>query len=74
VVIAARRTPIGRTGTPLTGVDLVGLLAPVLGALVDDLSPRAPGVDNVVMGNCTGPGGNPRARLPGLLQYVPGPR
>jgi acetyl-CoA C-acetyltransferase len=59
VVIAARRTPIGTAGHALAGVDLVGLLAPVLRALVDDLGPHAPGVDDVVIGNCRGPGGNP---------------
>jgi acetyl-CoA C-acetyltransferase len=59
----------------LAGVDLVGLLAPVLRALVDDLGPAAPGVDDVVIGNCRGPGGNP-ARVAtlaaGLGTGVPG--
>jgi acetyl-CoA C-acetyltransferase len=59
VVIAARRTPIGTAGHALAGVDLVGLLVPVLRALADDLGPHAPGVDDVVIGNCRGPGGNP---------------
>jgi acetyl-CoA C-acetyltransferase len=75
VVIAARRTPIGTVGHALAGVDLVGLLAPVLRALVDDLGPDAPGVDDVVIGNCRGPGGNP-ARVAtlaaGLGTEVPG--
>jgi len=65
VIIAARRTPIGTAGHALAGVDLVGLLAPVLRALVDDLGPDAPGVDDVVIGNCWGPGGNP-ARVAAL--------
>jgi acetyl-CoA C-acetyltransferase len=65
VIIAARRTPIGTAGHALAGVDLVGLLAPVLRALVDDLGPDAPGVDDVVIGNCRGPGGNP-ARVAAL--------
>src|SRR5664279_1830889 len=59
VVVAARRTPIGTAGHALAGIDLVGLLAPVLRALVDDLGPQAPDVDDVVIGNCRGPGGNP---------------
>jgi acetyl-CoA C-acetyltransferase len=75
VVIAARRTPIGTAGHALAGVDLVGLLVPVLRALVDDLGPDAPGVDDVVIGNCRGPGGNP-ARVAslaaGLGTEVPG--
>jgi acetyl-CoA C-acetyltransferase len=68
VVIAARRTPIGTAGHALAGVDLVGLLAPVLRALVEDLAlhaPGAPAVDDVVIGNCRGPGGNP-ARVAAL--------
>jgi acetyl-CoA C-acetyltransferase len=53
----------------------VGLLAPVLRALVDDLGPHAPGVDDVVIGNCRGPGGNPArvaALAAGLGTAVPG--
>ena len=59
----------------MAGVDLVGLLAPVLRALVDDLGPEAPGVDDVVIGNCRGPGGNPArvaALAAGLGTGVPG--
>jgi len=75
VVIAARRTPIGTAGHSLAGVDLVGLLAPVLRALVEDLGPAAPAVDDVVIGNCRGPGGNPArvaALAAGLGVEVPG--
>jgi acetyl-CoA C-acetyltransferase len=75
VVIAARRTPIGTAGRALVRVDVVGLLAPVLRALVDDLGPAAPAVDDVVIGNCRGPGGNPArvaALAAGLGAEVPG--
>jgi acetyl-CoA C-acetyltransferase len=75
VVIAARRTPIGTAGHGLAAVDLVGLLAPVLRALVEDLGPSAPVVDDVVIGNCRGPGGNPArvaALAAGLGTGVPG--
>ncbi len=75
VVIAARRTPIGTAGHALAGIDLVGLLAPVLRALVEDLGPHAPAVDDVVIGNCRGPGGNPArvaALAAGLGTAVPG--
>ena len=75
VVIAARRTAIGTAGHAFAGVDLVGLLAPVLRALVDDLGPAAQGVDDVVIGNCMGPGGNPArvaALAAGLGLAVPG--
>lgn len=75
VVIAARRTPIGTAGHALASVDLVGLVSPVLRALVDDLGPDAPAVDDVVIGNCRGPGGNPArvsALAAGLGTAVPG--
>ena len=75
VVIAARRTPIGTAGHALAGVDLMGLMAPVLRALVEDLGPHAPDVDDVLMGNCRGPGGNPArvaALTAGLGTAVPG--
>jgi acetyl-CoA C-acetyltransferase len=65
VVVAARRTPIGTAGLALARVDVVRLLAPVLRAVVDDLGASAPAVDEVVIGNCTGPGGNP-ARVAAL--------
>ncbi len=67
VVVAARRTPVGTAGGSLRRVDAVGLAAPVLRALVADL--RALGVDvpvdEVVLGNCMGPGGDP-ARVAAL--------
>lgn len=75
VVIAARRTPIGTAGHALARVHLVGLLAPVLRALRDDLGPQAWAVDDVVIGNCRGPGGNPArvaALAAGLGTGVPG--
>lgn len=75
VVIAARRTTIGTAGHALARVDVVGLLAPVLRALLDDLGPAAPDVDDVVIGNCRGPGGNPArvaALAAGLGTGVPG--
>ena len=62
VVIAARRTPVGRVGGALSGLDVIALAAPVLRSLADEV----PGpVDEVVLGNCTGPGGDP-ARVAAL--------
>lgn len=58
VVVAARRTPTGTAGHGLARVDLAGLLAPVLTAVLADL-PAGAGPDEVVIGNCLGPGGNP---------------
>jgi acetyl-CoA C-acetyltransferase len=79
VVVAARRTPVGTKGGALSGVDVVGLAVPVLRALVSDLHrPRAgvrPEVDDVVLGNCMGPGGDPArvaALAAGLGEGVPG--
>jgi acetyl-CoA C-acetyltransferase len=58
VVVAARRTPVGTTGRALAHVPVHDLAAPVLRALLDDLGDPAARVDDVVLGNCTGPGGN----------------
>jgi acetyl-CoA C-acetyltransferase len=74
VVVAARRTPVGTRGRALASVDVTGLAAAVLQALVADLGPAAP-VDEVVLGNCTGPGGDPArvaALAAGLGLDVPG--
>ncbi|GAB3419664.1 thiolase family protein [Flindersiella endophytica] len=69
VIVAARRTPIGTAGRALAGLRVEELAAPVLRALVAELASR-PGlrgrpVDDVVLGNCMGPGGNP-ARVSAL--------
>ena len=68
VVVAARRTPVATTGRGLARVDAAGLAGPVLAALVDDLhdaglndvaGPRDDvRVDDVLLGNCCGPGGD----------------
>ena len=55
VIVAALRTPIGTAGGSLASVEAADLAAPVLAALassVDEL------VRDVVLGNCTGPGGD----------------
>lgn len=57
VIVAARRTPVGTAGHALARVDLVDLLAPVLAAVRAEVP--GPDVDEVVVGNCLGPGGNP---------------
>ncbi|MDO5697814.1 MAG: thiolase family protein [Dermatophilus congolensis] len=77
VVVAARRTAVATVGKGLARYDVVGLAAPVLAALDDDV--RALGiqarVDDVILGNCLGPGGNPArvaALAAGLGLDVPG--
>jgi acetyl-CoA C-acetyltransferase len=80
VVVAARRAPVGTAGGALRDLDVVALAAPVLRAVVTDLRAggadvRPDGVDDVVLGNCMGPGGNPArvaALAAGLALDVPG--
>ncbi|WP_347352312.1 thiolase family protein [Intrasporangium sp.] len=55
VIVAARRTPIGTAGHGLAAVPAADLAAAVLGAVAGDVG-RVP--DEVLLGNCMGPGGN----------------
>lgn len=64
MVVAARRSPIGTAGHGLAGVTAAELAAPVLAAVLDDMDGRA--VDDVLLGNCMGPGGDV-ARVASLL-------
>ncbi|WP_327092616.1 thiolase family protein [Nonomuraea sp. NBC_01738] len=71
VIVAARRTPIGTAGHAFKELTAADLAAPVLAALAEDL----PVVDDVVLGNCMGPGGNLgriAALAAGLGVEVPG--
>ena len=80
VIVAARRTPVTAAGHGLAALDAAALAAPVLAALAGDLAAaasgrRAPGVDDVVLGNCRGPGGDVAriaALAAGLGAHVPG--
>lgn len=78
VVVAARRTPVATAGRALARHDVTALAAPVLRALVGDLSVSSTGptpVEHVVLGNCMGPGGDPArvaALAAGLGTQVPG--
>lgn len=58
VVVAARRTAIASVGRAFSDHSVEDLAAPVLRALLADLGPRAPHVEDVLIGNCTGPGGD----------------
>ncbi|KAA1029457.1 thiolase family protein [Pseudonocardia sp. EV170527-09] len=72
VVVAARRTPIGTAGGALRAVTVDALAAPVLAALAGALGGP---VDDVLLGNVFGPGGNPArvaALAAGLGDEVPG--
>ncbi|MGR3839215.1 MAG: thiolase family protein [Cognatishimia sp.] len=63
VIIAAKRTPIGKAGGALAEIALEDLVAPVLAHLAEGLQGTA--VDDVILGNATGGGGN-IARLAAL--------
>jgi len=72
VVVAALRTPIGSAGGALAAVPAADLAAPVLRALADAVPLP---VQDVVLGNCTGPGGDVArvsALAAGLGHEVPG--
>jgi acetyl-CoA C-acetyltransferase len=56
VVVAALRTPIGTAGGSLASVETADLAAPVLAALAASVDGET--VRDVVLGNCTGPGGD----------------
>lgn len=75
VIIAARRTPLCRSGGALSSLRAHELLAPVLGALLTEIGLRADAVADVVIGNAVGASGNV-ARLAlleaGLPVTVPG--
>ncbi|MGF1512846.1 MAG: thiolase family protein [Elainellaceae cyanobacterium] len=75
IIVAARRTPIGRAGGCLKTLPVEALLAPVLRSLLQDANLAPERVNDVVIGNAVGPGGNP-ARLAllatGLPMTVPG--
>lgn len=73
VVVAARRSPIGTAGGALRRFTVDELAAPVLRATLDDAGLTT--VDDVILGNVFGPGGNPArvaALRAGLGESVPG--
>ncbi|KAA9154319.1 thiolase family protein [Amycolatopsis acidicola] len=73
VVVAARRTPIGSANGALRAQTVDELAAPVLSAVLTDAGLDT--VDDVVLGNTFGPGGNPArvaALRAGLGNAVPG--
>jgi acetyl-CoA C-acetyltransferase len=68
VIVGALRSAIGTAGKALAGVTAADLAAPVLRALVDSLPHLVP--DEVVLGNCMGPGGDV-ARVAALTAGLP---
>jgi acetyl-CoA C-acetyltransferase len=65
MIVAALRTPIGTAGRSLASVDAASLAAPVLAGLASVVAPA-----EVVLGNCTGPGGDV-ARVAALTAALP---
>ncbi|TVR82951.1 MAG: thiolase family protein [Rhodospirillales bacterium] len=70
IIAAARRTPIGRIGGALRRLRVEQLAAPLLKAVLADAGLAAGDVDDVILGNAAGPGGNP-ARLAALAAGFP---
>jgi len=70
VIVAALRSPIGTAGHSLRDVGAADLAAPVLAALVDDGDLDPATLAEVVLGNCTGPGGDV-ARVAALTAGLP---
>lgn len=73
MIVAARRTPLAVRGRGLARLDVAALGAAVVSAVVSDAG--HPPIADVVMGNCTGPGGNVgrlAALAAGLGTEVPG--
>ncbi|MGR0318118.1 thiolase family protein [Agromyces sp. ZXT2-3] len=58
VILAARRTAIGTAGRGFGRHTVDALAAPVLAAVAAELAPASVAVDDVILGNCMGPGGD----------------
>ncbi|KQM83153.1 thiolase family protein [Agromyces sp. Leaf222] len=58
VIVAARRTPIGTAGRGFAEHTVDALAAPVLAEVARLVAPAGVAVDDVVLGNCMGPGGD----------------
>ena len=58
VIVAARRTAIGTAGRGFAAHTVDALAAPVLAAAAAAVAPSGLPVDDVVIGNCMGPGGD----------------
>lgn len=70
VIIAARRSAIGRAGGMFASLDVEDLAAPVMLATLEDANVPADQLDDVILGNAAGPGGN-IARLSALHAGFP---
>lgn len=74
-IIAATRTPVGRAGGALHRVSEHQLVAPLIDSLLHQTGLHPDQVDEVILGNAAGPGGNiarVSALAAGLPESVPG--
>ena len=58
VIVAARRTAIATAGRGFATRTVDALAAPVLAAVAAEVESSGLAVDDVVLGNCMGPGGD----------------
>ncbi|WP_299424908.1 thiolase family protein [uncultured Shimia sp.] len=70
VIVAARRSAIGRAGGMFASLDVEDLAAPVMRATLADANIPPDQLDDVILGNAAGPGGN-IARLSALHAGFP---
>ncbi|SMF51280.1 acetyl-CoA C-acetyltransferase [Azospirillum oryzae] len=70
IIVAARRTPVGRIGGTLRELPVEDLAAPVIRAVLSDAGIDPAEVEEVLLGNAVGPGGNV-ARLSALAAGLP---
>ena len=75
VLVGGRRTAIGTSGHAFGRCDVTELMAPVLAAVAEQVAPLERAIDDVIVGNCLGPGGNIArisALAAGMGDAVPG--
>ncbi|WP_435925593.1 thiolase family protein [Paenibacillus sp. DYY-L-2] len=70
VIVMAKRTPIGRAGGALSLLEPEDLLAPLIRHIVKEINLQPDIIDDVIIGNVVGPGGN-IARLAALEAGLP---
>ena len=70
VIVMAKRTPIGRMGGQLSQLEPEELLAPLIRQIVSETSLPADSIDDCIIGNVVGPGGN-IARVAALEAGLP---
>ncbi|RLQ97329.1 thiolase family protein [Falsibacillus albus] len=70
VIVAGKRTPIGKVGGILKEFEPQDLAAPLIQAIVKETNLPMDEIDDVILGNTVGPGGN-LARLSSLTAGLP---